>query len=313
MAYNGPLKGAFTSLLSFYFHSSSSDCKEKCPNFLVATTMFSLLFSQTELQHVVFHVTFESLGFSPGMKQLQYQLHQVWALGHLPASETMFKSLFLVFLEVQWYSRRTRKSTHIQVLCDYKIITPQKKNPQTKNFSFLESLHFQEVPSDHPRCNKICCFSGENHHPLLCWEHIGSCLGVQMLQSLAQGSPHPPNTQLGQLFLSISHLHRGLMYSVCNLQSQEHLPPYNRQPEGWGGWTPQPPQPQEDPSPTSMQHQAWEVNTSHSSSTGDIETQQLFLLVQSLSQACRCPGKAVIYSFYADLHTTSETAVQMWL
>lgn len=43
--------------------------------------MFSLLISQTELQHVVFYITFESLGFSPGMKQLQYQLHQVKLLG----------------------------------------------------------------------------------------------------------------------------------------------------------------------------------------------------------------------------------------
>lgn len=74
-------KGLFTSLLSFSSHSHSSDWKEKCPNFLVATTMFSLLISQTELQHVVFYITFESLRFSPGMKQLQYQLQQVELLG----------------------------------------------------------------------------------------------------------------------------------------------------------------------------------------------------------------------------------------
>lgn len=82
-AQNGPSKRAFTSLLSLSSHSPSSDCKEKCPNFLVATTMFSLLISQTELQHVVFYITFESLRFSPGMKQLQYQLHQVELLGIL--------------------------------------------------------------------------------------------------------------------------------------------------------------------------------------------------------------------------------------
>lgn len=74
-----------------------------------------------------------------------------------------------------------------------------------------------------------------------------------MLQSLAQGSPRPPNTQLWQLLLSTPRLHWGSIHSVCILQSQEHLPPHNRQPEGWGGWTPQPPQAQEDPSPASHQ------------------------------------------------------------
>lgn len=81
MANNGPSKGAFTSLFSFSSHSPISDYKEKCPKLLVTTTVFSLLISQTELQLVVFYITFESLRYSPGMKQLLYQLHQVELLG----------------------------------------------------------------------------------------------------------------------------------------------------------------------------------------------------------------------------------------
>lgn len=55
--------------------------KEKLHSFLTATTLpkSKVVISQTGLQHFVFYIIlmFESLRFSPGMSQFQYQLHRV--------------------------------------------------------------------------------------------------------------------------------------------------------------------------------------------------------------------------------------------
>lgn len=90
-----------------------------------------------------------------------------WALGHLPASETMFKSLFLVLLEAQGHSHRPRKYTRIQILCDYKITTSWKKNPKTKKDTFQVILHFLNVCTSRklqvtfPTATRFAAFPGK--------------------------------------------------------------------------------------------------------------------------------------------------------